>query len=194
MKKLIVPAILLFILSGCFGGGGATTPAEIAPAPDESSSLFQNGEFSVLFPKEWDEIDQNEFTSDVPPETVVVFRDNVKNERFTPNANVVRHTLSLPTDSIEYGKLVYNRQSTGLTDFKEISKIERDILIGKQLEKSTLLVFDARIKPGEKLIRYIQTYATKGNLAFIVTGSLLPDETQNTVQKIENIIKSFALK
>lgn len=194
MKKIILVSIFCLLLSGCFGGTPSNTTDNKIVAPDENSLIFQNEEFNISFPKEWDVIDKDEFTSNIPESTVVVFRNNVKNESFTPNVNIVRSTITEPIDSLEYGKMVFNRQSMGLTDFREINKIERELIIGGNPTKSTFLVFDARVKPGDSLIRYAQTYAVKKDIAYIITGSFLPDETQNTVQKIENIIKSFALK
>lgn len=81
----------LLMLSGCFNFGGSTD----TPAVDEKSKIYENTVFTITIPKDWDVIEKDDFTSEVPEETQVVFRNNVKNETFTSNVAVIRDRKSV---------------------------------------------------------------------------------------------------
>ncbi len=193
MKKHLTAAILLLlslsILPACSFGGTSTSTT-----PDDTHRLYENNEFSVQIPKDWETIEKDDFTSDVPDVTMVVFRNNVKNETFTGNVNIVRNQLQETIDSNEYAKMVYNRQKNGLYEFKEIKREEYKIQIGGSPITSTYLIFEAKKGTDQQTVRYMQTYAVKNNFAYIITGAVSPQENDVTIQTIESIIKSFQLK
>lgn len=194
LKKLstvLLITLSLLSLSGCFNF------FEEEPQQTDSSltsSTYQTTDFSITIPADWEVIDQNDFTSDVPPETLVVFRNNVKNETFTANVNIVQRDLQESVSSLEYANLVNNRQKSGLVDYNETHKETILLPSGDQQVDSYFTAFEARKSTSEPLIRYVQTYGVRGNSAFIVTGALSPQENDVTSQTVENIVRSFQLK
>lgn len=189
-STLTVLLIVMLSFSGCFNFGGSDS----SKTTDENATTYTTNAFFINVPKAWDIIEKDDFTMDVPPETQVVFRNNVKNETFTANVIIIQNLIQTPLPSLEYAKMVYNRQSTGLYDFKEINKNVVKIKIGDKEEQTNFLSFEAKKGPSEKLIRYLQTYAVKDNNAYIVTGAISPQENANTVKFVEDIVKSFNLK
>jgi|GEM_PF-1277051 len=194
-KILILAVLCTGILSGCidFSGGNKSTSGS-QTAVDDQHKLYETNVFSAIVPKDWDVYEKDDFTSDVPSETIVVFRNNVKNENFTGNVNVVQNILQQSTSILDYAKMVNNRQSSGLYDYKEIKKEETKMKIGSREEPSYIVTFEAKKSPDEKVIRYIQTYAISGNNAYIITGALSTQENDSVVKTIEDIVKSFKLK
>lgn len=180
--------VAVFVFGGCFnlGGGGTTT--------DTTSKVYETNEYAIKIPREWEVIGKNEFTSEVPPETDVVFRNNVKNETFTANVVIVKNTLQENLPTLEYAKRVYNRQQSGLYDFKEVKKDPFKIKIGGKEEETFFLRFEARKSLDEQPVRYFQTYAVKGNNAYIITGGTSLQENEATAKLIEDTVKSFVLK
>jgi len=187
--SIIFLSLLVLSLGGCFNFGGSTTKSE-----DARNQTYENSEISIQIPKEWETIEKKDFTSDVPAVTLVVFRNNVKNETFTANVNIVSNPLQETVDSVEYAKLVYNRQKNGLYDFQELKREDLKIKIGGKDTATTYLVFTAKKATDQPDVKYLQVYAVKNNLAYIVTGAVSPKENDVTVQTIESIVKSFQLK
>ena len=125
---------------------------------------------------------------------MVIIRNNVKNETFTANVNIVKRGLEQATDSTQYANLVGNRQKSGLVDYDEVKKEESGVTIGDQKTPSYFVVFNARKTTQDQLIRYWQTYAIKDNFAYIITGASSTNESESTSKIIENIVKSFRLR
>lgn len=195
LKKILFISFLttaLLSLSGCFNFFEEETPEQ--QLPEGTSSTYQTDNFSLNVPSDWEVIDQNDFTEDVPPETLIVFRNNVKNETFTANVNIVRRALQSPVDSLEYANLVNNRQKSGLIDYSETRKETTDILVGDSTEQTYFTAFEARKSSSDQLIRYFQTYGVSGSSAYIVTGAVSPQENEATIQTVENIVRSFQLR
>lgn len=181
----------IFVFSGCFNFGEEENPEALPPS---TSSTYETGQYTLTVPADWEVIDANDFTSDVPPETEVVFRNNVKNETYTANVNIVRRELQESVDSLEYANLVANREKSGLVDYSEEKKETITLQTPDGQIETYLLVFQARKSNNDQLVRYYQTYGVSANAAFIVTGSTSTQETETTSQTIENIVRSFQLR
>ena len=194
-KILVITAsaLSIFLLGGCFNLGGGSTSSGTKTV-DERSKLYDTNDFSVVIPKDWEIISKAEFTAGVPEETEVVFRNNVKNEDFTANVNIVKNNLQEPISTVEYSKRVENRQSSGLYDYKESKNDPIKITIGDKQVDSFYKLFEAKKGPDEKLVRYMQIYGVKGDSAYIITGAVSPKENDAVIKTIEDIVKSFKLK
>lgn len=196
MKKLISVSILSILslsLAGCFNFTDEGNTDSEQPT-DSSMMTYQGTSFDIEIPNEWQIINRDEFTSEIPSDTLVIFRNNVKNETFTANVNIIKRALQSPESSLDFAKRTINRQSNGLSEYSESKKETIKAKIGDQTADTFLTYFTASKTTSDPKIQYIQTYATNGNSAFIVTGAFSPNEQQNTVQTIENIVKSFRLK
>jgi hypothetical protein len=190
---LTASILSLLILSGClnFGGDSSGEPAKTA---NENTITYDTGEFSIVVPKDWEIIESKDFTSEVPNETVVVFRNNVKNENFTANVNIVRNALQEPVSTLDYAKMVLNREKNGLYNYKESRRDSVKISIGGTETDTFFVLFEAKKSADDKNIRYLQTYGVKGDSAYIVTGAASPQEDANMIKTIEDTVKSFKLK
>lgn len=196
LKKIFQVALIsisLAGLTGCFNFGGSNTNNQ-KTAVDERSRIYENTEFSVKIPKEWDIIEKKDFTQEVPQETQVVFRNNVKNEDFTANVNIVRNTLQNSKETLEYAKEIINRQKTGLYDYKELKKDLVKISISGKDFDSYLVEFEARRDPSENITKFIQTFGVKGGNGYVIMGGVSLKENSNTVSTVEGIVKSFIVK
>jgi lipopolysaccharide export LptBFGC system permease protein LptF len=195
-KLVAISALCTGLLSGCFNfsGSSGSTSTGNQTSVDEQHKLYETNAFSVVVPKTWDVFEKDDFTSDVPEETIVVFRNNVKNENFTANVNIVQNNLQQPLSLLDYAKMVNNRQRSGLYDYKETKKEDFKLKIGSKEEPSYIIMFEAKKTPDEKVVRYIQGYGISGNSAYIITGAISTQENDNVVKTIEDIVKSFKLK
>jgi hypothetical protein len=191
MRPFILATSFVFILSGCFNFEGEN---QDNTQVDQNFRTYSVTEFSIDIPSAWQVIAKDQFTSEIPAETVVVFRNNIKNETFTANVNVVKRTLLEDQSTLDFAKRVINRESGGLASYREFKKETRKMPVGDQTEDTLISYFEARKSTQDPLIQYIQTYGVRGKTAFIVTGAFSPNEEQSTVQRVENIVKSFRLK
>jgi hypothetical protein len=193
LPVLAIATLSIFVLGGCFNFGGSS-PVSGTKTVDERSKLYDTNDFSAVIPKDWEIISKAEFTAGVPEETEVVFRNNVKNEDFTANVNIVKNNLQEPISTVEYAKRVGNRQNTGLYNYKESKNDPIKISIGDKEVDSFYRLFEAQKGPDEKLVRYMQIYGVKGDSAYIITGAVSPKENDAVIKTIEDIVKSFKLK
>lgn len=178
-----------FLLAGCFDFGGGTPPVI-----EGDLNTYDTNILSIGIPKNWEILEQDDFTSEVPQETLVVFRNNVKNETFTANINVVRKRLLEPLSSKEFAIQTNNRQREGLTDYKEISKDDFTVPVADRQEETYLVGYEARKSPDERLVRYLQVYAVKDNFGYIVTGAISPQESIDISNLVGTAVRSFQLK
>lgn len=188
--RYILTGLVLFSLTGCFNFGGDETDQG---TPSEGYTTYKTEQFNIDVPSAWEVISEDEFTSDVPDVTVVVFRNNVKNETFTANVNIVSKQLQEPVSSLEYAKMVVNRQSNGLVDYNEQAKDTVKINRGGEEVDTLFTRFEARKTASDNLVRYVQTYGVTGDTAFIVTGAVSTQESESVLQTVEKIVKSFSL-
>jgi hypothetical protein len=190
---LTVSTLSLLTLSGCINlGGGTTTPTKTAT--DQTTQVYETNEFSISIPKGWEIIEKKDFTSDVPATTQVVFRNNVKNETFTANVNIVKNTLQQTTSTTDYANMVLNREKTGLYNYTQSGKEQTKISIGGTETDTLLTLFEAKESTSANTVRYLQTYGVKSENAYIVTGSISPKENETVLTTIESIVKSFKIK
>ena len=185
---LIMP---MLFLSGCFN---FNQEKDKKLPTDERSRIIEHSDFTMKIPREWDVIEPKDFTSEVPQNTLMVLRNNVKNENFTANVNILKNNLQLPKETLEYAKEVINRQKNGLYNYKETKKDLVKIQIGNKKYDTYIVYFEGKKSPESELAKFVQTFGVKGNFAYIVTGAVSPNENSNTVNVVEDIVKTFVLK
>jgi hypothetical protein len=177
----------VFLLTGCFGGGDSTDEGQL-----HNFSTFAAPAFSISVPQQWEVIEPKDFSKDIPNETQIIFRDNIQNDIFTPNANVTKRLLRTQATSVEFGKSVIQENKNTLLNYREISRDEEfNIVIGGQLQKSILIMFEGKQSEQEPTIRVVQTYAINGIDAYVATAAYLPDSSEILAENAKNIVKSF---
>jgi hypothetical protein len=192
MKKISILIFIsvLLLFSGCFGGDDNSQQK----GQLENFNTYKSATFSISKPQQWRVIEQKDFSKDVPEETLVIFRDNVLNDKFTTNANVTKEILKSQMSSYDFAKYQINKNKNTLLNYKEISRDDEfNILIGGQLQKTILIMFEGKRDEAEPTIRFLQTYAVNGNEAYTVSCAYLKDADETTIENAKNIIKSFKL-
>jgi hypothetical protein len=194
MNKKLLSILLIattLMLSGCFSSDGQTTTSSGTDGNAPDNKVYQNSQFSLSFPGSWDVIEPKDFTSEIPPETQLVIRNNIKNDTFTANINVVRNDLQLTMSSLDYAKEIINRQRTGLLDYKETKRDIINIQVGGQSEESYYTEFEARLNQTDPVTKFVQTYAVKDKAGFIIMGSYSTQENTTVVDQVNAVVKSF---
>ena len=196
-RKLVLIIGLLslsVILTGCFnfgGDNGTTTTTDQTGSTQVKQ--YQNSEFSLSYPADWELITPQDFTSDVPAETQLVIRNNLKNAIFTANVNIVKNNVPAQTATLNYAKEVLNREKTGMLDYKETKRdLTKVSVAGTEVETYTV-EFEAHLTQSDPLTHFVQTFAVKGTSGYIILGSYSLQENTTVVNKISDIIKSFKL-
>ncbi len=182
------------LLSGCFAADttGGTTSDGGSQAPGESKT-YSSSQFSFQFPGNWDVIEQKDFTSDIPRETQVVIRNNIKNDTFTANINIVKNDLQTTKTSLDYAKEVLNRQRTGLLDYKETKREIINIGIGLQSQETYYTEFEARLNQTEPVTRFFQTYGVKDQAGYIIMGASSQQENSTVIDQLIKTVQSFKI-
>ncbi|MBD3270834.1 hypothetical protein GF376_04895 [Candidatus Peregrinibacteria bacterium] len=190
---LIVSSLLVF--NGCFG------PGDSSPAPNDSNSgqpseelrSYDNNEIFLTFPSNWDVIQPADFTADVPDETLVVIRNNIKNENFTANVNVTKNELAEQTASIDYATQIINGEKNSLLEFKEISRNRINLPVGNRTFETYLIEFEAKLNPTDPALRFIQIAGVKNSTGYVVLGATSLQEQTSVVNSVSNTVKSFKI-
>lgn len=185
LKKLSVATLILLVaafLSSC-GNGGEETPVE-------GLQTYDGGEFTLKINPAWKVITSNDFYAEIPKETLVAFSAAEATNGFFINVNVIREDLGQSVTPLDYARANINLSAQNLTDYEKIQEAKTELG-----GLPTLIhIFQARINPAEKLIRFIQLYGTKGEYGYIVTGGLLPDTPKELRDQVGAIVTSFQLK
>ena len=181
-QSMAVLLVLIFasLLTAC---GSSDTPTQ-------TLSTYDGGEFTIGIDPTWKIINKSDFYAEIPNETLVAFTTPEAYDGFYINVNIVREDLKQPVSAVDYGRANINLGSQNLTDYEKVQ--EASIDLGG--EKGLVHIFQARLNPSEKLIRFVQLYATKGNYGYIVTGGMLPSTEKTIRDLVGAVVTSFRLK
>jgi hypothetical protein len=195
MNRLIISTILAssLLLSGCLSPGPQTNPPVTNPDISTETRVYNNNEFSITSPSAWDIIQPKDFTSDIPAETQVVIRNNIKNEDFTANVNVIKHSFQSSKNSLDYGQEILNRQQSGLLNYRETKKeiVKRNV--GGQPVDTYLVEFEAKLNQTDPILKFVQTFATSGNNGYTALGSYSTQENSIVINQVIESIRSFQI-
>jgi hypothetical protein len=188
--SLIAAISLLMFLNGCFGSDTVSPTPEIKT----QTTLYENNEFSIYYPSEWEKIEKTDFTSEMPKETQAAFRNNVKSEIFTANVNISKTDIAERLTSKEYANEIIESQKQSLKNFKEITKEDISLKIAATDVSTVLYVFEGKQRVSDETAKFTQTYLVKGNTGYIATCAVSLEEDENTAKVCQNMIRSFGLK
>lgn len=184
-KKLIISWSLVLatlgFLSACGNDNGASTA---------SLKLYEGNEFKIQVNPDWKIITPTEFYADVPKETAVAFTAPESFDGFFMNVTVVREDLKQTIGAMDYARANINLASQTLTDYEKIQEAKVDL----NGTPTLVHIFQARLNPTEKLVRFVQLYATQGSFGYVVTGGVLPDTPQDLRDQVGAMVTSFRLK
>lgn len=192
--KLVFPLLALLILPGCFGresgdgssGSGDPTKKIAFYTPVEAEDFF------MQIPEEWEVIEQ--FTSNYPPNTVVAFRNNVKDNDFLANINVVRNEVVEGTLTADYALQMAESLRQQMKNFAELEKTSTTLASPTGPIPSYVFEFQGTNDTATLDRRFIQTYGIKGTKAYIVTGTYDPEDAELAIDQVKKSVRSFGLR
>lgn len=181
-KSLAVLTIIMFtaVLSSC---GGSTDPGS-------GLQTYEGGLYTINIDPTWKIITKSEFYPEVPKETLVAFTTPEAYDGFFINVNVIKEDMASEVSSIDYARANINLASQNLTDYEKVQEAQVDL----GGVPGMVHIYTARLNPTEKLIRFIQLYATKGKEAYIVTGGMLPSTPKEIRDQVGASVTSLRLK
>ena len=190
MKKLSISLFVIpFFLSACFGGGDETQTA------DQTTGFhpYATQEFRVDIANEWEVLTPLNFTSDMPKNTAVAFRSNVKNPRFTTNIAISKNEISEEVPSLDYAKALHQKIATDLGSYKEFIAEQTEVKVAEKPAATLFLSVEGRESPEADLKRFIITTAVKGKNAYTIVGAFLATD-EGATKTIESMVRSFEVK
>lgn len=193
MKKSLVLFLIclpFLFFTGCFE---APETDNETPSPEDAFyQTYQTNEFSIQIPDSFETV--TSFTSAYPQNTVVAFRNNLKEKEFIANVNIVKNTLEEEISALDYGQELLEAHRNTLLNFKKISQEKVSVPVEGEEKDTYLNTFQGKNLPESDLLTFKQIYAVKGKTAFIVTATYGPDEDELTIEKCEKILRSFKVK
>jgi len=188
MKRFLLSILCLLVLSGCSDGGDVV---EVTPV---NTHYYATKDFRILIPDEWEIIEPNRFTSQTPVNTLIAFRNNVRNENFTANVVIITNALQQTISTTDYSRLLLQKLKTELIGYTELQVENIPITIGAGLENTLFSFIEGREGSNSDVKRFMQSSGVKEKNAYIAIGSFLSDDLEATAQTIEKMIRSFEIK
>lgn len=189
--KTLIPVItVILLLTGCFGGDDG---GEIDPATS-GKELYETNDFSIAIPQDWEILKEADFTSNVPKETVVGFRNNIKSDIFTATVNVAISEVEEGISSSDLAKSNKAHAKTSLVSFYEISSKDYELAYGEDTIKGVLAESQGKTSASDPTIKFKQLCVVDGDIGYTVTAAYFPEEDETVVKYIEEMIESFTLK
>lgn len=191
MKKILFAAALFstIFLGGCFGGDETETAEKKIPgfAPYAAEG------FKTQIPEDWEVVSPAKFTQNIPANTLIAFKNNIRNPRFTANVIILKNALTAEILSLDYAKLLERKMANELTAYRILSSDVQKINVGDQETDTILLHAEGRESPEADVKRFIQVSAVKGASAFVALGAYDIGENEETVKKITTILTELKL-
>lgn len=193
-RKLAAIGIISSILfTGC---GGSSSSTNTSAPLKEGNLIYENSSYSIQIPKAWEVIDKTSFTSTVPPETMIGFRNNIKSDIFTANINVAQKQLR-QTDSAsvkDFAKSSLEISRNNLIGYQLFNEKESKMNYGKEGLATYYTEFEGKKSASEQIIHFKQLYIISDATSYTVTASYLPNEDESVVTALGEMLDSFSLK
>ncbi len=188
MKRILI-LLTLILFTAC---SGISSNSDTVLNTQET--LYEQSDFNISIDSYWEIIEENKFTSSIPQNTVVVFRNNMQNEIFTANINISRITISDSSTVKDFALNSLEEARNSLSSFTEISTEEHKVTYGDSSVPAYRVVFQGKEHPSSVKVRFDQTFIINNNIGYTVTGAYIPKEEESVVNNIEEMIESFSLK
>ncbi len=189
-KSLIIFGIIPLILTGCLGIGEETTTSE--PAAGEIE--YNHTNFSILVPQDWEIIEAEDFTSNVPTEVIVDFRNNIKSEIFTANLSISAINVEEGISASDLAISSKTKAKDSLVSFEGISSEKIDVPSGENFVNGERIIFSGKKTASDPIIYFGQIYVIHNGVGYIVTTASLREEDETVVNYLDRMLNSFALK
>lgn len=190
MKKLILLLTFSLIFTGCFDSD-ETTPATIT---DSDKKIYDNPSFQISIPIDWEIAEKNGFTSNVAENTTVAFINNIKDELFTANVNIITSKIEETVAQDDFIKTNKEKAKTKLLSFQEIGETEILVPYSDTPIDTMIYEFQGKDKPANPLVRFKQLYIVNSGMSYTITAAYLPNEDEAVVKYIDEMLNSLTLK
>lgn len=194
MKKIL--SLILgasFLLTSC-GGGDSDTTADKKVADEANETVYETAGFSIQIPKDWETIEKNNFTSNVPEQTVVGFRNNIKSDIFTANLNIAQKSVEETLAVKDLAKSSLAIIKTSLIGFEQINENEDKMDYGEDGLVTYSLEFEGKKSASEPIIHFKQLYVVNGGVGYTITAARQQNEDEPVVNALDEMLNSFLLK
>lgn len=187
MRKMSIISVSFasLLLSGCLGIESITGSNDGIKVID-GYKIHDDLGFKILVPDGW-EISKNK-------DVVVAFRNNVRNPVFTANVVVVKNTLPGTVHGLDYAKALNEKVKKNLSSFQEVTYDETQVRVGEVWIDSLFTDAQGREGPDRDLKRFMHLSGVSGSTAYVVAGSMLVGEGEDTIKKMETMIRSFEVE
>ncbi len=188
MAKLLKSFLLLSSLI-LFTACGSDSPE----SPEESAGwkTFEGSSFSMKYPQDWEVLEKKDFTSNVPPSTVVAFRNNIKDDIFTANLNINVGEADEKLTAEDYAKSTKSKLKDSLVGFTE-TKTE-PVTLGEDL-KGYELQFTGKKSSADPVINFRQIFIVNDGIGYTINAAYRQNEDESVVNFLNEMINSFSLK
>lgn len=190
MKKalIVLSVITSVLLSSC----GSTQ--EVVVKKMDGFHVYATEEFKIQVPDEWETLTSVNFKSDTPQNTIVSFRSNMRDVKFTPNIVIIKNEIPEGTKTSDYAKALQQKLATSLASYGEIFAQKDVILIGGQENETVFVHIEGRDDPSSDLKRFMQKAGIKGKTAYVAVGSCLSTAGEDVFKKLEGALRTFEVK
>lgn len=194
MKKILSLILAAsFVLTNC-GGSDSDTTEDKKVADEADQVIYETTNFSTQIPKNWETIEKNNFTSNVPEQTIVGFRNNIKSDIFTANLNIAQKSVEETLVVKDLAKSTLAIIKTSLIGFEQINEAEDKMDFGEDGLATYRLEFEGKKSASEPIIHFKQLYIVNGGVGYTVTAAYQQGEDESVVNALDEMLNSFALK
>jgi hypothetical protein len=193
LKKIAIITLLIapLTLTACFN----STDDSSATESDIDGSYYYDyitAEFSIEAPENWEQI--TTFTSEYPEEIRVAFRNNIKEGDFIANLAVFREELTSSVTNVDLSQEKLSSHSDSLLDYMLLSQEELALEVSGAESTTFLNTFEGKNDASAQALSFKQIYLTKGDRAWVLTATYLPEEDPFVIEKLDQMLRSFSLK
>ena len=191
LKKIFLSGLaglVLLTLGGCGSDDVSDTSGDL------TVQHYDGVTFSIDVPRDWEVIERNNMPSSIPPETVVAFRNNVKNSFFVASVIVARFVADKPLSNADFATFMMQKHRDTAYDFTELGRETVTLRVGDENVETMIFSFQGRDGFDGDLTVFRETYLVSNDHSYIVTAAHGQSEDESVVIQLEDALKSFVLK
>ena len=188
MKKLLI-LFTSILLTACSGLSENTNNVL-----NITESQYEEYDFIINIDSDWEIIEEDKFTSSIPSNTAVVFRNNMQNEIFTANIIISRTAIEDFSTAKDFALNSLEEAKNKISSFTEIYSEDYKILLGEGAIEAYKISFQGKENPSSVKVRFEQIFTIYNGVGYTITGAYIPKEEENVVNNIQGMLESFSLK
>lgn len=193
-KTLLGLLIAISTLTATACGSDEATDSTDGEGGGAGQHAYDGNDFTINVPSDWEILDSDEFTSQVPGETRVAFRSNFKNESFTANLNIGQKNVDEGVSSEDFAKSNLAVVKKNLLGFEKISMENFTVVSGDEEIQGILLQFQGKRVATDPIVQFKQISVVENGIGYTVTSAFLANEDESIVKQLDQMLDSFSLR